>query len=178
MAQINLDGKGLIGIGIILETPDGKVLFQLRDNKKGIHYPGCWSIFTGGLEESDWDGELPSSLKKGILREISEELSVIDESGKYPFVLDGDQINLFDERIYRDEKNDYCNYQYVFHAVIDVPLENLKLNEGQKLGVFGKEDIYELNFAPSYEDIIKKFFLAKEEKRISRLKCQIEQSQI
>lgn len=163
MAQIKIKGKGPIAIGAILEMSDGRVLFQLRDNKKGIHYPGYWSIFTGALEESDWDGELISSLKKGILRELSEELHILTKEGEIPFVPQSD-IKILNECLYTDSNENYADYQYVFHVNVDIPSDKFVLKEGQKLGVFGEKEINQLNIAPSYREIIKKFFSDKKKK--------------
>ncbi len=54
--------------GIIIERNDGKLLFQLRDNKKNIPNPNKWGIFGGGIEKN----ETP---KKAALRELKEELN-------------------------------------------------------------------------------------------------------
>jgi ADP-ribose pyrophosphatase YjhB (NUDIX family) len=161
MVQLVLENKGPIAIGILLKTTDGKILLQLRDNDPKIHYPNTWSIFTGGLEESDWDGNLESSLRRGILRELSEELSVMTKKGEIPFVLDSEFVHL-DEGVYSDPSQNYSDYQYVFCAKINIPFEKLKLKEGQKLGLFEKQDLPKLNLAPSYKRAIKKFVENKE----------------
>ena len=54
-------------VGVIIENREGKVLFQLRDNKKDIPNPNLWSIFGGGINNS----EKP---KEAAVREILEEL--------------------------------------------------------------------------------------------------------
>jgi len=169
MVQLKIKGKGPIAIGILLETSDGRILCQLRDNNPEIHYPGCWSIFTGGLDESDWDGNLESSLKKGILRELSEELNIINENEEIPFILQS-KIKLIDEGVYFDSSTDYSDYQYVFHAILDVPVSKLKLKEGLKLGLFGEKDIDKLNFAPSYKGAVKNFFARRKQKNLSEVK--------
>ena len=165
MSQIKLKGKGPIAIGILLEMPDNKLLFQLRDNKKEIHYPGTWSIFTGALEDSDWDGNLTSSLNKGILRELGEELKIFTQDGESSFV-PGSEITLFDEFLYVDPTTGYADYQYVFHAKVNVPFDDLHLKEGKKLGVYGEKELDQLNLAPSYEGVIRKFFSSKKEKEL------------
>ena len=85
MEQMKIKGKGPIAIAVLLETEDNKLVLQLRDDKKEIHYPGHWSIFTGGLEESDWKGDLYSSLEYGVRRELSEELGILTDEGEIPF---------------------------------------------------------------------------------------------
>lgn len=55
--------------GIIIENPQGKLLFQLRDNKKGLPHANKWSLFGGGIEP----GESPV---QAIVREVKEELGL------------------------------------------------------------------------------------------------------
>jgi 8-oxo-dGTP pyrophosphatase MutT (NUDIX family) len=56
-------GEGAV---IVLETADGRIAFQLRDDAK---YGGYWGLFGGWLE----DGEQPSV---AAIREANEELSI------------------------------------------------------------------------------------------------------
>lgn len=163
MPQIKLKGKGPIAIGILLEMPGNKLLCQLRDNKKEIHYPGFWSIFTGGLDDADWDGDINTSLKTGILRELGEELDFISENGQIPFSQISD-LKLFDEFVFKDDSCDYADYQYVFHAKVNVDFDKLFLKEGQKLGLFSEEEIKNLDIAPSYRGVVMKFFESNRKK--------------
>lgn len=155
MPQIKLKDKGPIAIAVLLETEDKKLVMQLRDNKKGIHYPGCWSIITGGLDESDWDGDIYSSTEQGAKRELAEELFVVTEDGEVPF--QPEKMVLIDEGRYPDKKEDYEDYQYTFYVRLNVPFERLRLKEGQKLGLFPREKIRSLEIANSYKDVIFKF---------------------
>lgn len=54
------------GVVIVLETADGRIAFQQRDDAK---YAGYWGLFGGWLE----DGEQPA---EAALREANEELSI------------------------------------------------------------------------------------------------------
>ena len=52
----------------ILYSADGRYLFQLRDDKKGLPLRGHWSLF-GGAADPGEDG------RAAVLREIREELT-------------------------------------------------------------------------------------------------------
>lgn len=54
---------------VILPYAHGKILMQLRDEKKSIAFPGHWSFFGGSIEK----GESPMH---AALREIQEEISL------------------------------------------------------------------------------------------------------
>jgi len=59
---------------IIIRRSDGKVLYQLRDDKSSIPTPNKWATFGGGIEKSD------KSPREAIIREVMEELCYdIDE---------------------------------------------------------------------------------------------------
>ena len=50
--------------GLIIENAEGRVLLQLRDDKRTIPYPNCWGTFGGQVE----DGETP---EHAIVREVN-----------------------------------------------------------------------------------------------------------
>jgi len=56
--------------GVLIERSDGKILFQLRDDREDIPNPNLWSIFGGGIKENE-------SPKYAAIRELKEELSII-----------------------------------------------------------------------------------------------------
>lgn len=163
MAQMKIKGKGPIAIAVLLETEDNKLVLQLRDDKKEIHYPGHWSIFTGGLEESDWKGDLYSSLEYGVRRELSEELGILTDEGEIPF--NPKEIKFISEGAYPDKSENYFDYQYTFYVKLDVPFDRLRLKEGQKLGLFSEREVMDLKIANSYRRIILKHFREKEKNK-------------
>lgn len=96
--------------GIIIENIDGKLLFQLRDDKPSIPNSNMWSLFGGGIEK----GESPI---QAIIREVNEELG---------FYLDEEKIKIL---VKKESKNgNRYLYYYKFHE----PSQNFKLGEGQK----------------------------------------------
>lgn len=55
--------------GIIIKRTDGKMLFQLRDNKPSIPNPNKWGIIGGGIEKGE-------SAIRAVTRELNEELGL------------------------------------------------------------------------------------------------------
>ncbi len=104
-------------VGLILEKEDGKILFQLRDNKLGILNPNKWSLFGGGIEKNE-------EPRQAATRELYEELGI--KSNK-------NQLKLFitfygfkkTRYIYKLEDNNF----------------KLKLNEGSSMGYFSPREM-------------------------------------
>lgn len=90
---------------------DGKFLMQLRDDIPNILYPGRWALFGGHLEP----GESPEiGLKRELLEEIGYQ--AIDPT-------------LF--RLYSDRRA----IRHIYYAPLNVPVEELNLQEGWDLGL-------------------------------------------
>ena len=108
---------------IALVNSEHKFLFQLRDNKPNITYPGMWGFIGGHVEEGE-------SLIEGLRREISEEISIeikdIKEIGSY-----------YDKTI--DESTT------IYRGTLNVPAENINIGEGRLLKYFGFNEIKNLN---------------------------------
>ncbi len=96
-----------------------KLLLQLRDEKKGIVYPGCWGLIGGALnkDEDPYDG---------IKREISEEISIINLK----------ELNFVDT--FLNLKNEKVMH-YVFRANL-FQSSKIILNEGIEYSFFTKSD--------------------------------------
>lgn len=107
-----------LAVGLIV-AGDGRVLLQHRDDKAGILEPGAWALFGGHID----DGE-PAD--EAFLREMQEEL------GWRPrhFEL----YRRVDLRL--GERHFISN---VFAAHLDVPFEELSLNEGQDMALFSTD---------------------------------------
>src|SRR6516165_8236664 len=55
----------------IIALPGKRYLMQLRDQKPNIFYPGHWGVFGGAMDPGE-------SIRQGLRRELSEELSLPD----------------------------------------------------------------------------------------------------
>ncbi len=109
------DDRVQVAIAILYQ--DNQFLMQLRDNDPRIVHPGCWGFFGGHIEP----GESP---EVAVQRELIEEIGY-----KMP------SVTKFED--YGDEKV----IRHVFHAPLNVGLENLVLMEGWDLGLLSVEDI-------------------------------------
>ena len=95
-------------------------LFQLRDKKPDIHFPGHYGAFGGAIEGS----ETP---KTACVRELEEELGFVPE----------------DLAFFRDYffSENYVHV-HVYHGFLTVPFSDLCLAEGMDMGLFYKKDIF------------------------------------
>ena len=67
------------GSVILLVNPQGKVAFQLRDDRPDVSYANHWGLF-GGWQERD------ESPEETIRREIKEELAISLELSKLQYI--------------------------------------------------------------------------------------------
>jgi ADP-ribose pyrophosphatase YjhB (NUDIX family) len=114
-----------------------KLLLHLRDEKKGIVYPGCWGLIGGALnkDEDPYDG---------IKREIKEEISITNLK-KLNFV--DTFLNIKGENV----------MHYVFRACL-FKSSKIILNEGIEYSFFTKSDF--LRRYKISEKLKKKCFIA------------------
>ena len=124
----------LQGSVIILFNSDNKILLVLRDNKDSIPFPNTWNLLGGFIEK----GESPEEC---IRREIREEIEI--ELGN---------INLF------QKYNVYNREHYIFWKQIDLDLTQIKLNEGQRLAYFSKDEFEKYQLAFQCNKILNDFF--------------------
>jgi 8-oxo-dGTP pyrophosphatase MutT (NUDIX family) len=113
---MSADSRAAVAIALLYQN--NRFLMQLREDKPGIAYPGCWAFFGGHLEP----GELPA---EGMRRELIEEIGYAPPD-LLPF-----ETNTQDPRFIR----------YVFYAPLLVELEALELNEGCDMGLVTIEEI-------------------------------------
>ena len=122
-------------VSIILENDKGEILLYLRDNNLNIPFPHHWDLFGGQIEE----GETP---EEALVREVKEELNY--DLKEYKFF-----------KKYDCFKGDaYPNVKYVYIGNIDKPIDEIKLQEGEKLKFFPKEEIPNIKFANILKDIV------------------------
>ena len=123
------------GCVIILFNTNNQILLVLRDNKDSIPFPNTWNLLGGILE----NGESPEEC---IRREIREEIEI--ELGN---------INYF------QKYNIYDREHYIFWKQIDLDLTQIKLNEGQRLAYFSKDELDKHQLAFQYNKILNYFFI-------------------
>jgi 8-oxo-dGTP pyrophosphatase MutT (NUDIX family) len=105
-------------VAIAILYKDKKFLMQLRDNIPTIPYPGYWAFFGGHIES----GETPEvAVRREILEEISYTLP--------------EKIEAFGR--YHSEKA----VRHVFHAPLEVELDQLVLGEGWDMALVTPEEI-------------------------------------
>lgn len=108
---------------VVLPLIREKVLMQLRDFKRGIAYPGHWGFFGGKMNKRE------TSLE-AALREIKEEINV---SPKPLCLIGTDSIPNH-------------NFSYIYSFKLNVPLNELQLNEGIDFDLISLNDIKKKKF--------------------------------
>ena len=116
-----------------------KYILQLRDNKPTIAAPGQWSLF-GGMKKT---GETPL---EAISREIQEELSI--RSLEFHYLWYTDYFAAFESKVIRT---------WFFSSDVGSVWDEYKLLEGQSVGIFHFEDIFDLEMPAVMRKTIERF---------------------
>jgi 8-oxo-dGTP diphosphatase len=123
------DGDALPeGCQAVLVDAAGRVLLQLRDDIPTIPFPGMWAIPGGMLEP-------PETPLACIVREVAEELGV--------------EIAPADATHLMTRTRSY-GVEHTFTARLDVPAEEIRLTEGQRVAWFPVAEAVGMGLA--YED--------------------------
>jgi 8-oxo-dGTP diphosphatase len=125
--------------GVVLHR-DRRVLLQHRDDKPDIRWPGAWAIFGGHLE----DDEDPES---GAIREIEEELGLKLQP----------PLTLVHHELHPDNRE-----RSFYAAKLEVPLEELTLNEGQGMALFSADELETVTVVPLHKRLILEFLATLE----------------
>lgn len=104
----------------MLPYQGNKVLMQLRDQKKGIAFPGHWGFLSGTIEP----GEIPLQCAR---RELWEEIGCITD----------EWTALSVDRVYAPD--DIIAYSFCFP--IKMRREEIRLREGRDIGFFALDEI-------------------------------------
>ncbi|MBP9058660.1 MAG: NUDIX domain-containing protein [Candidatus Pacebacteria bacterium] len=123
----------------------GKYLFQLRDNKPTIPNPNTYGLVGGGIEAE----EVPiEALKRELEEETNLTVSNIESLGNKEVtnVMKEEGEQLVKSRL------------YVFLAHTEKELEDIVLNEGQKLAYFTIDEALNLpNLSPPIREVIDEY---------------------
>ena len=125
----------MIGAGIIFLNSNNEVLLLLRDNNQSIPYPNMWDIPGGKVEKN----EIPEETVK---REMKEEMEI-------SYLGEIKLFNIFTSENLTD---------YIFWKRFDIIPEDVKLQEGQKIKYFNREQIRDMKLAFNYNEVLEKFF--------------------
>lgn len=130
--------------GLIVDA-DGRFLLQHRDDKPDIVNPGMWGSFGGRVEPHETDQ--PETPHDGFMRELREELCWQPRS-----------IALYDGFPYRslDDGDPRRQLIYVYASPLDVPLDRLRLCEGQGMGAFAPDALPPAT-VPALRTLIERF---------------------
>ena len=125
------------GSSIIFVNDKREVLLLLRDNIPSIPYPNMWDLPGGHVETS----ETPEHC---IVREMNEELN-----------LTLDQFDLFSVDEFEDR------IEYTFWKRINFDIDQVKLNEGQRIKWFSEPEARNTKLAYGFKQIVDRFFNQK-----------------
>lgn len=106
-----------VEVALAMLHREGRWLLQLRDEIPTIVAPGCWGLFGGHLDP----GETP---EQAVRRELLEEISW------HPPMLERVMVHHLHRRA-----------AHVFRGELSVPLQQLRLLEGQDLGLVSPEEL-------------------------------------
>ena len=144
------------GVGLIAETPENRILMNLRSNIPTIRFGNHWSIPTGKVENQDFREDSIDTLETALRREVGEEIFVRTELGLAPLSLGALTLFCYNRFVFPGEA--MPSYQFAFKGRLEVPIGRLELHEGTGLGLFDKHEAKNLLIAPSYKDIIDLYF--------------------
>ena len=106
-----------VEVALAMLQQEGRWLMQLRDEIPTIVAPGCWGLFGGHLDP----GETP---EQALRRELLEEISWHPQAVELVMV----------HHIHR-------RTAHVFRAELSVSMEQLRLLEGQDMGLVSPEEL-------------------------------------
>ncbi|MBT4165917.1 NUDIX domain-containing protein [archaeon] len=110
---------------VVFVNNDKKILLHLRDDKPDIQSPNTWGFIGGHIDEGE-------SVSDALKREVKEEINF---DVKNPVL-----VTKFDDCVGNDV--------VVYLAKIDSRLDELELNEGQKIEFFSFDEIMKLDRVP------------------------------
>lgn len=130
-------------VSALLRNAEGRVLAQLRDDRPGLIFPGCWSTLGGRIEPT----ETP---EQAMRRELAEEIEVCPPLRYWrrfllQYEVDG-----------RPMESDV----QAFLGELDCDVADIRLHEGQRVAFLDADDIRRLPFAFALDLIFHAYFEA------------------
>ena len=127
---------------VIITTLDGKYVLQQRDNSSAIEFPGFNALISGYIHEKETPLE-------AIIREIKEELTNHKTGGLR-----------FSAPTYLGsvKRYDYPRYDYIHHAFLYEPEDEITLLEGKGVLFCSIEECLQMqNIAPHHKTYLQRY---------------------
>jgi 8-oxo-dGTP diphosphatase len=122
------------GCSILFVNGQRQILLFLRDDLPHIPYPNTWDVPGGHVEKSETAAQC-------IVREMKEEMGL---------VLDG--FELFSVKEFTDR------IEYTFWKSVDLNIDEISLQEGQRLQWFSEEEARDTALAYGFNEIVAEFY--------------------
>jgi 8-oxo-dGTP diphosphatase len=122
------------GCSILFVNGQRQILLFLRDDLPHISYPNTWDVPGGHVEEA----ETPA---QGIVREMKEEMG-----------LDLEGFELFSVKAFSDR------VEHTFWKSVDLQIDGISLQEGQRLRWFSEEEARATALAYGFNEIVAEFY--------------------
>jgi 8-oxo-dGTP diphosphatase len=122
------------GCSILFVNGQGQILLFLRDDVPHIPYPNTWDVPGGHVEEGETAAQC-------IVREMQEEMG-LDLAGFELF-----SVKEFSDRV-----------EHTFWKSIDLHIDEISLQEGQRLRWFSEEEARATALAYGFNEIVAEFY--------------------
>ena len=124
--------------GIVLVNARGEILLNLRDDNPTDHWPNCWDVIGGVVE----DGETPDEcMVREMREETGEALAGFDAFRVYDVPVPNGGVAKF----------------HVYAGRLDKPASALVLGEGQEHRFFPVSELDGLNIARGTDLVLRDF---------------------
>jgi len=124
---------------VIIEDWHNRLLMQLRDADKPIVYPGCWTLFGGGVEK----GETPQN---AAIRELNEEIGIC---------VFGEKLIPSAVTLSTDCRKELI---YIFSVKLDISPKDICLQEGAGFAFLDRKQLEKINVIPYVSDAIEHYY--------------------
>ncbi|EKD25629.1 MAG: hypothetical protein ACD_80C00011G0016 [uncultured bacterium (gcode 4)] len=130
--------------GMIFENDKKQILLLLRDNKPNIPFPNTWDMI-------GWHVEDDETFEEALVREVQEEIEIDLKQQEYTF---------FREYFCPSTKDAYENIKHIYYGKINIPVEEIRLHEWQRVQYFDYDEIMGLECANMTKEIFLEYMNA------------------